>query len=172
MSVAPGAISPQYAFGAGTANQTLNGVVSVPPGSYGSLRVKSNGVVTLTGGNYYFTKIDVDSGGKLLFGAASNVHVTGRVKIGSNTVTGPAAGSGITASEVVLWVAGVDGPPGQPTAFTSTNDATLALNAYAKNGTLTIGASNSATGAFLGLRVRVGNGATLNLDSAFDYPYP
>ncbi len=160
------------AFVAGGVNQTLNGAVSLPAGSYGSLRVKSNGVVTLTSGNYYFTKIDVDSGGKLLFSAPSNVHVTGRVKIGSNSVAGPATGSGFTASDVVLWIAGVDGPPGQPTAFTSTNSATLTMNVYARNGTTTVGESNNATGAFLGLRVRIGNGATLNLDSAFDYPYP
>jgi hypothetical protein len=159
-------------FSAGGSDETLSGVESLPAGSYGELRIKPKAIVTLTGGDYYFTSIDVDPNAKLMFDAATNVHVTGRVNFGKGAKVGPALGSGISAQDVIFWIAGADGPPGKPTTFVSGNGVQMRINAYTRNGTLTIGPYNSATGAFLGLRVTVLTGTTLHLASAFDYPYP
>jgi hypothetical protein len=157
------------AVSAGGEDQTINSSVALAAGSYGALRVKSNGVLTLTGGSYAFTSIDVDPGGQLLVAAPATVEVSGRVQIGSSAIVG--ASGGPAASEAVFWVAGSDGP-GEQLAFRTGNGAQLSLNAYAFNGTLSLGPDTIGTGAFLGARVQVGNGSVLNLDSSFDYPYP
>ena len=64
------------------------------------------------------------------------------------------------------------GTDGSSSAFQTSNDVLMRINAYARNGTMNIGPYNNVTGAFLGLRVNVQNNTTLNLDSAFDFPYP
>ncbi len=160
-------------FSAGGQNKTFSGKANVlAAGSYGQLKLSPNTVVTLTGGNYYFTGIEIGSNAQLLFSAATNVHVTGRVNIGNSARVLPAAGSGIVAHHIVFWVTGADGPPASPTAFNTSNDVQLQANVYARNGTVTLGPYNIAKGAFLGLRVNVQNNTRLNLDSAFDFPYP
>jgi hypothetical protein len=161
------------AFNAGGQNKTFSGPANaLAAGSYGKLKLSPNAVVTLTGGNYYFTSIEMGSNAQLLFSAAANIHVTGRVSVGNSARVLPAAGSGIVAHNIVFWVTGTDGPPTSPTAFNTSNDVQLQANVYARNGTVTLGQYNNATGAFLGLRVNVQNNTTLYLDSAFDFPYP
>ena len=71
----------------------------------------------------------------------------------------------------MLYANGTDGPATKPAnAIDLGSGTTIGVDAYAPNGTLSIGSSSVATGAFLGRRVIVGSNATLNLDSSFLAP--
>ena len=136
------------AFGAGMTNKNFTAApTSLAAGSYGKLKLSPNAVVTLTGGNYYFTSVDIGTHASLLFSAATNVHVTGRVTVGNSAKLLPAGGSGVVARQIVFWVTGTDGPS---SAFQTGNGVNMSINAYARNGTMSIGPYNIATGAFLG----------------------
>jgi hypothetical protein len=77
----------------------------------------------------------------------------------------------VQAHDVVLYVAGADGPPNKPgDAISIGSNAAVGVNAYAANGTLSAGAYAPATGAFVGKRVFVGGNVTLTEDSAFVSP--
>jgi hypothetical protein len=155
------------AFGAGTTDKTFSGPNNVlAQGSYGKLKLAPNAVVTLAGGAYYFSSVDIGSNAQLLFSAAANVHVTGRVTVGNGAKLLPTSSS-ILARNIVFWVTGTDG---NSSAFQTSNSVRMSINAYSPNGTMNIGPYNIATGAFLGLRVNVQNNTTLVLNSAFDYP--
>ena len=95
--------------------------------------------------------------------------MSGRVLVGNGSTFAPA--TGVQAHDVVLYGAGVDGPPNKPgDAIAIGSNVTLGLNAYAPNGTLTLGSYTVGTGAYVGKRVAVGGNVTLNEDSAFLSP--
>ena len=159
------------AFTAGGTDVNLQNGQSLGPGTYGTLRVSNNASVTLAGGTYNFTGVELKSGAIVRFSGAATVRVSGRVLIGNGSSVGPAPASGITAFDVVWYATGVDGPPKKPAnAFDIGSNATVSLNAFAPNGTTTIGSYAVATGAFLGKRVSVGSNVVLNENSAFLAP--
>ena len=153
----------------GGSKVNLSGTASLPAGNYGQLTVGPNADVTLTGGAYNFGGIEVKPGATVRFAAASTVGVSGRVLVGNGSTFAPA--TGVQAHDVVLYGAGVDGPPNKPAdAIAIGSNVTLGLNAYAPNGTLTLGSYTVGTGAYVGKRVAVGGNVTLNEDSAFLSP--
>jgi hypothetical protein len=116
--------------------------------------VNPNATLTLSGGNDYFTAIEVKPGARVRFSAASTLHVTGRVLIGNQSEVKATAASGVLAHDVVLYATGIDGPPNNPgDAIAIASNAVVGINAYAPNGTLTVGSYANATGAFIGRRV-------------------
>jgi len=158
-------------FSAGTANVTLSGTQTFAAGSYGKLTVQPNAVVTMSGGAYFFASIEVKPGAQVRFAAPSTLHVTGRVLAAGGVQIGPTAASGVQAHDVIVYATGVDGPPNKPgDAISIGSQSVVGVNAYAPNGTLSIGAYTAATGAFVGKRVVVGSNVTLNEDSAFVCP--
>jgi hypothetical protein len=158
-------------FSAGGADQSLSGTTSLGPGTYGKLALKPNAVVTLSGGTYNFTSVEVKAGAKLRAAAATTIRVVGRVLVSNGGEFGPAPGSAVQPHDVVLYSTGVDGPPNKPAqAIEFGTYSIVGINAYAPNGTLTIGSHAVGTGAFLGKRVAVGGSVTLAEDSVFVQP--
>jgi hypothetical protein len=158
-------------FSAGTTNLNLSGTQSLPAGSYGKLTVSPNANVTLTGGNYYFSGIEVKAGARVRFSAASALHVAGRVLISNGAQVAPTAASGVVPHDVIVYATGANGPPNKPAdAIAIGSQATIGLNAYAPNGTLSIGSFTAATGAFVAKQVVVAGNVTLNEDSIFVCP--
>jgi hypothetical protein len=161
------------AAGPGGPNQSINANLVLAPGNYGTLEVKPNVTLTLAAGNFSFSAIDLQPGSRLHAAGAATIVVAGKVRAANGTAVGPAPGSGIGARDVVLYAHGVDGPPSNPPhAITFGSRTTLALNAYAPNGTLSIGSQATAVGAFLGRRVTVGSNTVMTLDSSFLIPEP
>ena len=155
----------------GSVDRTLSGTQTLGPGSYGALTIMPNAIVTFTGGTYGFSSIELKPGAEWRFSGATTVGVTGRALLGNGTRVGPASGSGVRARDIVLYTLGSDGPPKKPgQAITIGSQAQVELDAYAPNGTLSIGSQTNATGAFLGMTVDVATGVTLDLDSAFLAP--
>jgi hypothetical protein len=140
-------------------------------GSYGKLAVNPNATLTLSGGNYYFTSIEVKPGARVRFSAASTLHVTGRVLVGNGAEVKPTAASGVLPHDVVLYAGGTDGPPNNPgDAIAIGSNAVVGINAYAPSGTLSVGSYANATGAFVGRRVLVGSNVVFRKDSVFVCP--
>ena len=162
------------AFTAGGLNKSFSGTGAgnvLAAGTYGKLSLSANARVTLTGGAYFFTAIEVKSGATLDFAAASSVHVTGRVLFGNGSIVGPATGSGIGARDIVLYSLGTDGPSNKPSdAIQIGSQSHSSINAYAVNGTMSIGSYGVGHGAFLGKRVAIAENVVLTLDSSFLCP--
>jgi len=158
-------------FSAGGANRSLSGTTSLDAGTYGELSVKANAVVTLTGGTYNFTSVEVKPGAKVHAAGATTIRVSGRVLLASGTELGPAPGGAVQPHDVVLYATGVDGPPNTPGDAISFGSYTvLGVNAHAPNGTLAVGSYAVGKGAFVGKRVAVASHVTLSEDSVFVQP--
>jgi hypothetical protein len=84
--------------------------VTLHPGTYGTLRMRGTpaaaGIVELTGGNYVFCDVKLSRNAEIRALAPSTIQVVDKASFGPNTVFGPAAGSGLGASDVPLFVAG------------------------------------------------------------------
>jgi hypothetical protein len=158
-------------FTAGGPNLVIAGTQVLAAGSYGKLAVNPNATLTLSGGNYYFTSIEVKPGARVRFSAASTLHVTGRVLVGNGAEVKPTAASGVLPHDVVLYAGGTDGPPNNPgDAIAIGSNAVVGINAYAPSGTLSVGSYANATGAFVGRRVLVGSNVVFRKDSVFVCP--
>ena len=148
-------------------NQTIN----LAPGNYGLLSVKQGGVVRFTGGVYNLREIDSGQSTSLLFLAPSQVRVAGKLSVEQDSFIGANAASSVAASEVVFYVAGVNGANGNlganPKAAKIGINDTVRANFYVPNGTLWLRQSTVATGAFLARDVDVGINVELTLATAF-----
>lgn len=92
-----------------------NGTQTLPPGEYGAIVLDQGATLHLTGGVYDVGSIEtVDKQARITFGAPSEVRVAGALRTAKEVFLGPADGSGVAASEIVIYVAGEDEetPPG------------------------------------------------------------
>ncbi len=156
-------------------NQSL----TLPAGSYGNLHVDNGGTLILSGGLYQFISIAVDQNATMLFHAASEVRVQTELGTLSNSkLIVDATVPGLRASQVVFYVQGFDANCSEPVLDDDGDDAgpvsvhvgsnsIVQANIYAANGTVWLKSKTQATGAFIGIHVRIGINATLTLDSAF-----
>jgi hypothetical protein len=84
--------------------------VTLHPGTYGTLRMRGTpaaaGVIELTGGEYVFCDVKLSRNAEIHALAPSTIQVVDKASFGPNTVFGPAAGSGLEADDVRLFVAG------------------------------------------------------------------
>jgi hypothetical protein len=157
------------AFSAGGANLSLNGTQTLPPGSYGAVSVSPNANITLSGGSYTFSTLEVKPGSTLAFAAPTFVGVAERVLVGNGAHL--LTGSGVSPRDVLVVATGVDGPPNKPAnAIDIGGTVDVQIDAYAPNGTLSLGSHDVARGAFLGRRVVVGSSTTVELSSSFLSP--
>ena len=155
------------AFSAGGAAVEIAGNQTLAPGTYGAVSLRNNAVLTLTGGNYYFTSLELKAKATVQVTGPSTVHVVGRVGMGAGSIVGPANGSGLTAGDLVVYVSGTD--DARPALEIGSNSS-VSMNVYAKFGTVAIGPSSVASGALIGRSVDVGSKVVLNLDSVFLAP--
>lgn len=139
------------------------------PGEYGDVVLGEGATLELTGGVYDVRSITMtEPDASLLFGGPTEVRVAEDVETRQRAVVGPADGSGVAPSEIVFYVAGADAPGGsRPEAVSIDQDNTIGANFYAPNGTLRIGQRTQATGAFLGLHVRIDRDSEVSLDTFF-----
>ena len=156
-------------FAASGPDQRYTQSTTLQAGSYGDVVVASNTSVTLSGGDYYFESLDFFPGAELRFVSPAVVHVAGSVRFRDGVIVGPATAEG-SAKDLIIYVTGAD--EGNKAAVRVGDSVNIMANIYAKNGTLHMGSNAILTGGFLGSRVDIGDHATLNGDSAFDYAYP
>lgn len=147
------------------------GSATLAAGEHGAISVGAGGTLVFAGGDYDVRSVVAGDGANLLFAAAARVSVEGRLLTGKGAVVGPAVGSGIAASDIGLFVGGIDGATGAlgstPRAVELGHDNLVGAGFYAPNGTLRLGHGSDATGAFLARAVLVENQCRLALDSFF-----
>lgn len=143
----------------------------LPSGDYLDVTVGAGGTLVLSGGAYNVRSVSVGTGAGLLFAAASEVRVEGRLATANDATVGPEASSGAAIRDLVIYVAGINGGDGgilsSPLAVEIGHDNQVGASFYAANGTLRLGHGTEATGAFLAADVLVENQAQITLDSFF-----
>jgi hypothetical protein len=147
------------------------GSATLPPGDYGTIVALQDAVVTMTGGIYNVRELDFRQDTTLRFEAHSEVRIEGKLSIDEDSFVGPAPGAGVTAADIVFFVAGVNGSNGNlgatPKAAKIGIGATAQASFYVPFGTLHIRQNATATGAFLARDVDVGPGVDVHLESYF-----
>ena len=147
------------------ANQQVGGTVSLAPGNYGDLVLKSKAVVVLGAGSYSFARIELGPNSKITYTSPSTVvRVAGRIetKNGSGFIQ-PGPGG---AAHLRLYVSGADAAANKP-AVDMFAGSTIAANVFVLNGTLSVGNKSILTGAFIARRLQLGSNVTVTKDSVF-----
>lgn len=169
-TAAPRPGAPDVVVGAG---QTVN----LPAGDYGLLDVAASGRLVLTGGVYQVREIVLRNGtvcpacAALDFSGPADVRLVERLNAGSFSRTGPETGSDVDASEIIFYVAGINGTTGAlgatPPASQVERGSTVQANVYSPNGSVRIGRDSTVVGALLGRDIGLDQGTTVTLASFF-----
>jgi cysteine-rich repeat protein len=153
----------------------FNGSDTLAPGDYGEIKIRWRGSLTFLGGIYNVAQIHAGIATQMEFLAPTEIRVAGKLMVDYNSTVGPAAGSGLTAADIVFYVAGINGNSGNlwalPRATRLGIGSDVQANVYAPNGTVWIRQKSEAAGSFLGRDVILGRKAEVTLDSAFN-PQP
>ena len=166
-------LPPFHSAPAGTQDIEVaqNGSLTLAAGDYGTLVVKSKGTVVFTGGVYNFRSLDIREKAQLRFPSSSEVQIEDKLDTRSQVFVGPSDGSGISASDIIFYVAGINGNSGNlgatPKAAEIGEKNTLFANLYVPNGTLWFRQNTNATGAFLAKDIIVGEDVQLTMNSFF-----
>ncbi|MDY6990935.1 MAG: hypothetical protein SWQ30_23075, partial [Thermodesulfobacteriota bacterium] len=151
--------------------------LTLGPGSYGDVHVMANATLVLTGGVYHFENLDLGlCHAKVLCQGPTDLIINNRLLPGPAAVIGPDDGSGIDASDIRIYVNGVNGGAGGPNAYVKAarigfnND--VKANIYAPNGTILVRAGSLVEGALIGKDVIIGYNVEVTRKSALgDTPY-
>ncbi|HMH53247.1 MAG TPA: Ig-like domain-containing protein, partial [Candidatus Acidoferrum sp.] len=161
-------------FGGTPANVSVaSGTTRVlTPGEYGDITVATAGKITFTGGVYHIKSIDATGNSVILsFNAASEVRIQNKFRTRSSSVIGPAAGSGLSAANIVFYVGGINGTDGQldstPEASRVGGSNTVTANFYVPHGTARFESDSATTGAIIARDVQIDSRSTLSRNSAF-----
>jgi Big-like domain-containing protein len=153
--------------------------VTLPAGDYDDIEIAPTGTLVLSGGLYNARSLRAVAGTtacitpcrSVTFSAATDLRIAERLDVGTFAYVGPAVGSGISASEVILYVGGIDGTDGLlgslPRAAAIGRGSTVAANLYVPNGTIHVDRDGSATGVLIGRDVLLSQHVAMTLDSYF-----
>ncbi len=167
-------LPPFHQQSPGTQNITVpvNGFVTLSAGDYGNIVVKKNGKLLFTGGGTFsINNLNTVNKAKLLFDAPAEVLIANKFDTDVNSSVGPSNGSGIDASDIVFYIAGINGSNGNinasPKAAQVGLNNEIFANFYVPNGTLWLRGSSEATGSFIAKDIMVGVNVKVSEDNAF-----
>ena len=152
--------------------------VTLAAGDYGHVNVAATGKLVLSGGIYNVSDVTtaVVTGcnypcAKIEATGASDLRVAGRLTVAASSFVGPQSGSGVDASQIVLYVGGINGTTGvlgaTPSAASVGRFTHLQANVYARDGSILVERDVVASGSFIGRDVRLGQNTTLQVASYF-----
>jgi uncharacterized repeat protein (TIGR01451 family) len=170
---------PQINPGATDYALTEGNNLKLAAGAYGDIDVKWNSVLILTGGVYHFNDLHLEDGGRIEITGPTEIRIANRFSAdwGAGPI-GPAVGSGLDATDLVIFVGGINGASGglgdAPKAVDIDGDSVITATMYIPNGTLQLGYGVQVTGALIGRDVKTGGANQFWLQSAFaeDYESP
>lgn len=152
-------------------NYTLakNKTDTLKPGTYGAVYLDLSSRLILLPGVYNWKSFWMEDYAQLLYYGNQKIQI--KVLRGfatdNNAIIGPAAGSALTASGVVIYVAATDAQSGFATAVNFSPPTSIAANIVAPNGTIYFGQKSIGMGAFFGKVILTDKSVTLGLASAF-----
>lgn len=152
--------------------------VTLAAGDYGHVSVAATGKLVLSGGIYNVSDVTtaVVTGcnypcASIEATGASDVRMAGRLTVAASSFVGPQSGSGVDASQIVLYVGGINGTTGTlgatPSAAAVGRFTHLQANVYARDGSILVERDVVARGALVGRDVRLGQSTTLEVASYF-----
>jgi hypothetical protein len=130
------------------------------PGAYNRIRLGNGAKLVLAGGDYAVRSIELRPRAQLLCAAACNISVLEQVRIREGSEFGPIAPLDATGVRV-----DVKGENTQFSVFRAYKRSTVAANVYAPGGDVVLGMNGTYTGAFVGERVIVWPGASIEAAS-------
>jgi hypothetical protein len=170
---------PTVSAGWNAVDVARNKTSTLAAGRYGDVVVKSGATLVLTGGLYQMRSLELEQNATVLFRGPSEIRVQREVHTGSKSkMILDRNVPGLRASQMVIYVEGDDScgrrgdrdddgdDAGQVTVHIG-QQSTVQASIYAQAGTIWLKSKTQATGAFIGMHVRVGQKVTLTLDSAF-----
>lgn len=155
-------------FSPGTADTTVNvgQTYVLDEGDYGNVIAKTDAELIFSGGIYNLKSLVASANARLHFKTPSEVRIKDRLAIGPRSKVGPHPGSGIDASDIIIFVNGNNGSMKAVEGVNTDIDA----NIYAPNGTIWLETNTDATGSYIAKDIKIDQNVTLTLDSAFpDY---
>jgi kumamolisin len=139
------------------------GQATLNPGPYGTLT--DDGIVFLSPGSYSFASVVLGNNAQLFAqpGGVTTVAIAQTLAVGQ----GALVSAPLTASNLVIVVAGADGTSGGlPAASIGVNSTVVGLVAV-PNGTLSLGAFDHVVGAVVAFDIAAGNNVTLTFQGGF-----
>ncbi len=174
---------PTFAPGRRDIEVNRNQAQTLPAGSYRSVVVRRDATLTLTGGLYQIESLQAEQNSTIAFTAATDLRIANELAVSKGGSFGPATNATmVSAHDIRVTVGGGDDrgrwnrddddeplEDGEvaPTAVQVGQNVTLKANVYAPKGTIWVKRGATATGAFIGKRVQIGENVKLTLDSAF-----
>ena len=142
-------------------------ITTLNPGSYGAVSI--TGTLYLNPGTYTFASVTMANQAHLAgISGTATVSVAGTFQAGNSvSISSPGA---TPAGQLVISVAGSDS--GTTPAFSVGTSAAISAVLSAPHGTLSLGGSSVATGAFAGFDVKLGSGVTVTFQNGFPQPSP
>jgi RHS repeat-associated protein len=155
------------------------GELVLAAGAYRNVQVPAAGQshpsrLRLAGGSYQVSSLSIGSHGRVECADACELLVKGRVAADEGAYLGPADGSGLTAPDVELLVAGINGQTGElgatPRAAAVGPHGSLVARLLVPNGTATFGEGTSVTGRLVARDIDLGPQVTVVKDEGAAEP--
>ena len=165
---------------------------TLSPGAYDEISVKQKGTLTFAGGTYHLGDLDVGSNAEIRFLAPTTLLIRGQLSLDQNSTFGPASGSGIDASDLLVYVEGRNGRLGNghdddegddeeddaegrnlrktPRAAKIGVRVSFQGNLYAPNGTIHLRQGSASVGSFIARDLIVGVRAQVAAQSGWNTP--
>lgn len=170
-------------------------IVELAPedGPFGQIKVKQQGILILSGGEYHIDELDIGNKAAVLIQAPTTLLINGHVGLDQQSYFGP-ENTTVDPSQITLYVAGENGrakkskdksekgkkedEQNQSTSRLKANPRTVQVgvkaifagNVYAPNGTVYLRQQSQSTGSFIARDLILGNNAEVHLRSGWQTP--
>ena len=141
-------------------------------GAYGDVVVRPTGSLQVAGGEYRLRSFEAGQRSRVSFLGPASLLVEGTFTVGQRAYFGPAEGSDVEPSAILVYVQGTrdKGDGHGPRVARVESRARFLGNLYAPEGTIWLRQRSTSTGSFIAHDLIVGAGAAVHLRSGWATP--
>ncbi|MFH1768762.1 MAG: hypothetical protein ABH858_06355 [Candidatus Omnitrophota bacterium] len=160
---------PSFSAGSTDINKNHHSSVTINAGDYGDITVGHHSTVYLSGGTYNTNRWNIDHTCDIYFQAPCVINVADQVDIDHHVNIKPAAGSGLSAKDLVWNIAGVGSSSSTDVGFYGDHHIEVHANIYAPNAKIEFNHHGDYYGSFIAKWIEIGHNDTSNFygDSAW-----